>query len=152
MTGKQTKKTAAVKIAGFSQWSRATCDLQSALNQINRLRERIGPDGAHLSYVGLEDAYMHAAIDHAIAYVAGQVHTNGMENFWALFKRCIKGTYVQMAPFHLQRYVDEEVCRFNNRKTDDPARFASVMKRTVGRRITYRQLCEIDGCGFMGLE
>jgi len=107
---------------------------------------------AALSYEGLAAHYVHEAINHAEEYVRGQVHTNGLENFWSLFKRCIKGTYVQIAPFHLQRYVDEEVFRFNARKTDDARRFANVMKTTVGRRVTYRQLCGIDGCGFMGLQ
>jgi hypothetical protein len=55
-------------------------------------------------------------------------------------------------PFHLQRYADEEAFRFNNRKTDDQARFDAVMSTVPGRRVTYRQLCEIDGCGFMGLQ
>jgi transposase-like protein len=104
------------------------------------------------AYVGLDTHFVHEAINHAEEYVRGLVHTNGMENFWALFKRCIKGTYVQIAPFHLQRYVDEEAFRFNTRKGDDAARFDAVMATVPGRRITYRQLCQIDGCGFMGLE
>lgn len=103
-------------------------------------------------YVGLDQHFSHETINHAEEYVHGMVHTNGMENFWSLFKRCIKGTYVSIAPFHLQRYVDEEAFRFNSRKTSDAARFASVMGTTVGRRLTWRQLCEVDGCGFMGLQ
>jgi transposase-like protein len=104
------------------------------------------------AYVGLDARFVHEAINHAEQYVRDNVHTNGMENFWALFKRCIKGTYVQIAPFHLQRYVDEEVFRFNARKLEDAGRFDSVMASVPGRRITYRQLCNIDGAGFMGLE
>lgn len=107
---------------------------------------------AALSYEGLGAHYIHEAINHAEEYVRGQVHTNGLENFWALFKRCIKGTYVSIAPFHLQRYVDEEVFRFNSRKGEDSDRFAHVMGTTVGRRLTWRRLCEVDGAGFMGLE
>ena len=60
--------------------------------------------------------------------------------------------FADLSVCNLQRYVDEEVFRFNSRKGDDADRFASVMGRTVGRRVTWRQLCEIDGCGFMGLE
>jgi transposase-like protein len=107
---------------------------------------------ALLAYRGLEDTFIHEFIDHTIEYVRDRVHTNGLENFWSLFKRMLNGTYVHCAPFHLQRYVDEESFRFNDRKTDDAHRFADVMKRVPGRRITYRQLCEIDGCGFMGLQ
>lgn len=107
---------------------------------------------AALSYESLSSHFVHEAINHADEYVRGVVHTNGLENFWSLFKRCIKGTYVSIAPFHLQRYVDEEAFRFNTRKGNDSARFDAVMGTTIGRRITWRQLCEVDGCGFMGLE
>jgi transposase-like protein len=107
---------------------------------------------AALSYEGLQARFVHEAINHAEEYVRGEVHTNGMENFWALFKRCIKGTFIQISPMHLQRYVDEEVFRFNARKVDDGIRFSDVMTRVAGRRLTWRQLCEVDGCGFMGLE
>lgn len=60
----------------------------------------------------MADAYTHNVIDHAEEYVRGHIHTNGMENFWSLLKRALKGTYVSVEPFHLFRYVDEEVFRF----------------------------------------
>jgi transposase-like protein len=104
------------------------------------------------SYDGLSRSYIHEAIDHATEYVRGNVHTNGIENFWSLFKRMLGGTYVQVAPFHLQRYVDEEVFRFNQRKDKDAGRFDDVMAHVAGRRLTWRQLCQVDGCGWMGLE
>jgi transposase-like protein len=104
------------------------------------------------AYAGLDRQFVHEAVNHAEQYVRGQVHTNGVENFWSLFKRCLKGTYVHMAPLRLQLYVTEEVFRFNARKTNDKGRFDQVMGQTVGRRLTHRQLCETDGCGFVGLE
>jgi transposase-like protein len=107
---------------------------------------------AHGAYEGLWNAYVHEVIDHAREYVRGEIHTNSMENFWSLLKRSLKGTYVSVAPFHLQRYVDEQVCRFNNRKTDDGERFAAVMSTVTGRRLTWRLLTAQDGAGFMGLE
>lgn len=58
---------------------------------------------AHAAYVGLDTAYIHEAVDHTTEYVRDQVHANGLENFWCLFKRMLKGTYVQIAPFHLQQ-------------------------------------------------
>ncbi len=94
------------------------------------------------SYVGLDDAFTHEMINHAEEYVRGDVHTNGMENFWSLLKRCINGTYISVMPWHLARYVDEQVCRFNDRKLTDGERFAEVMGRVVGRRLTYQELCE----------
>ena len=107
---------------------------------------------ASTSYTNIFERYVHMFIDHATRYVAGKVHVNGMENFWSLVKRMIRGTYVHVAPFHLQRYLDEEVWRFNWRKANDGGRFARVMLGVLGKRITYRQLCAIDDCGFMGIE
>lgn len=92
------------------------------------------------SYNTLSAEYVHAAVDHAVCYVDGAVHTNGMENFWALFKRCIHGTYVSVDEPHLQRYVDEEVFRFNERQLNDGQRFHGVMPGVVGKRLTYKAL------------
>ena len=72
-------------------------------------------------------------IDHAKSYVEGAVHTNGLENFWSLLKRALKGTYVVVAPFHLFRYLDEETFRFDKRKGTDYTRFLEAMFGTVGK-------------------
>ena len=92
------------------------------------------------AYLGLGPAYQHFVIDHAKAYVDGLVHTNGMENFWSLLKRTIKGTYVSVEPFHLHRYLDEQAFRFNERKANDNLRFALVASQVSGKRLTYAQL------------
>ena len=95
---------------------------------------------AFFSYVGLDKSYAHKVIDHAEAYVDGEVHTNGMENFWSLLKRAIKGTYVSIEPFHLFRYLDEQAFRFNNRKGADAMRFALALKGIINKRLTYAAL------------
>lgn len=59
-------------------------------------------------------------------------------------KRALKGTYVAVQPGHLQRYVTEEVCRFNARHTDDGGRFVMVLRQTNGKRLTYRELAGKD--------
>jgi transposase-like protein len=84
--------------------------------------------------------YVHQVIDHAEAYVNEQVHTNGLENFWSLLKRALKGTYVSVEPFHLFRYLDEQAFRFNNRTWTDAERFSAVVTGIVGRRLTYEEL------------
>jgi transposase-like protein len=89
------------------------------------------------SYSGLKSEYVHQVIDHAEKYVDGQIHTNGMENFWSLLKRCVKGTYVSVEPFHLFRYLDEQAFRFNSRKTTDAMRFVLALQSIVGKRLTY---------------
>ena len=89
------------------------------------------------SYSDLGLMYEHQVVDHAEAYVDGQVHTNGLENFWSLLKRGIKGTYVAVEPFHLFRYLDEQAFRFNERSITDADRFRLVIDGIVGRRLTY---------------
>src|SRR4029077_1794449 len=92
-------------------------------------------------YKGL-DEYEHAIIDHAVKYVDGRIHTNGLENFWSLLKRGLGGTYVSVEPFHLFRYLDEQAFRYNNRKKpmDDCARFEKVLAMVTGKRLTYTKL------------
>jgi len=91
-------------------------------------------------YNGLEKEYVRGVIDHAERYVHGKIHTNGIENFWTLLKRSIKGTYVSVEPFHLYRYVDEQAYRFNTRGETDGDRMASIIGSVTGRRLTYNQL------------
>jgi transposase-like protein len=92
------------------------------------------------SYDGLDSEYTHAVINHAVEYANGNVHTNTMENFWALLKRGLHGTYVSVEPFHLFRYLDEQSFRYNNRKATDAERFNTALRQIVGRRLTYEEL------------
>jgi transposase-like protein len=96
---------------------------------------------ALLSYDGLESEYAHQVIDHAVKYVNGRVHTNGLENFWSLLKRGISGTYASVEPFHLFRYLDEQSFRCNNRKEmTDADRFNLALTQVVGKRLRYAAL------------
>ena len=98
------------------------------------------------SYEGMAQDYTHNVIDHAKAYVNGRVHTNGLENFWSLLKRGIKGTYVSIEPFHLFRYLDEQTFRYNNRKEmNDADRFEVALGNIVGKRLTYSELTGKEG-------
>jgi transposase-like protein len=102
------------------------------------------------AYENLRYKYAHDVINHTEAYVRGRVHTNGIENFWALLKRGIGGTYVAVEPFHLERYVDEQVFRYNNRATaDNPMndfdRFSLAVSNIVGKRVTYKELTGKEG-------
>lgn len=92
------------------------------------------------SYQGLDAEFIHNVVDHAESYVRGHVHTNGLENFWSLLKRGIKGTYVSVEPFHLFRYLDEQSFRFNERDGEDNDRFAKALGSVAGRRVTYDEL------------
>ena len=105
------------------------------------LRLRRTNSDALKSYRNLgADGFVHEFIDHTEAYVRENVHTNGLENFWSLFKRALRGTYVSVEPFHLQAYADEQCFRFNRRKLTDLARFCIVMMQIANRRLTYKQL------------
>jgi transposase-like protein len=109
------------------------------------VRENVEPKSALYSdalksYDGLSEEYAHQVIDHAIAYVDGQIHTNGLENFWSLLKRGISGTYVSVEPYHLGRYVDEQVFRYNHREATDAERFVGALSQIAGRRLTWEHL------------
>jgi transposase-like protein len=91
------------------------------------------------SYNQLDQEYVHNVINHAVEYARGHVHTNGMENFWSLLKRAIKGTYVSVEPFHLFRYLDEQAFRFNKRTGNDLYRFLEVAKSLTGKRLEYKE-------------
>ena len=94
-----------------------------------------------LSYEGLSEDFKHCVINHAVEYVNGRVHTNGMENFWSLVKRGLSGTYVSVEPFHLFRYLDEQAFRFNYRKDmTDADRFDIAVSQIVGKRLTYAEV------------
>ena len=101
---------------------------------------------ALLSYDGLAGEFAHQVVDHAVQYVDGKIHTNGLENFWSLLKRGINGTYVSVEPFHLFRYLDEQAYRYNNRKHDsgetmtDFDRFKLACSQIVGKRLTWDAL------------
>ncbi len=109
------------------------------------VRENVEP-GSELytdalrSYEGLDPEYVHQVIDHSEKYAEGKVHTNGIENFWSLFKRCVNGTYVHAEPFHLLRYLDEQAFRFNEREGEDADRFKKALGSVAGRRVTYSEL------------
>ena len=92
------------------------------------------------SYASLSDSYEHGTIDHAEKYVEGQVHTNGIENFWSLLKRGLNGTYISVEPYHLFRYLDERMYAFNNREASDLGRFAGVLSAVSGRRLTWLEV------------
>ena len=92
------------------------------------------------SYRGLDEQYIHEVINHSIEYVRGHIHTNGIENFWSLLKRKIKGTYVSVEPFHLNRYVTEQTFRFNERKGKDKDRFLKMISGISGKRLKYKEL------------
>ncbi|HEX8814753.1 MAG TPA: IS1595 family transposase [Terriglobales bacterium] len=96
-------------------------------------------------YDRLHSRYVHEVVNHAEEYVHGQVHTNGLENFWSLLKRSLKGTYVAVEPFHLDRYIDEQVFRYNNRATEenpltDADRFSLACTQLANKRLTYAEL------------
>jgi len=96
---------------------------------------------AHKGYDGLLlKGYMHQFVSHMNEYVRGEVHTNSLENFWSLLKRGLTGTYIAVEPFHLSRYLDEQVFRFNHRKLTDSERFDRAVRQIVGKRITWDRL------------
>ena len=99
----------------------------------------------HVGYDNLHYRFVHDVVNHAERYVNGQVHTNGLENFWSLLKRTLNGTYVAVEPFHLERYIDEQIFRYNNRATkdnplNDSDRFVAALAQVANKRLTFAEL------------
>jgi transposase-like protein len=107
---------------------------------------------AHVGYDNLKDYFPHEVINHMEAYVKGRIHTNGIENFWSLLKRGLNGTYIAVEPFHLFRYVDEQVFRYNNRggknrenRVTDSDRFNLALSQISGKRLTFAEVTGKSG-------
>ena len=101
-------------------------------------------------YDYLKEEYAHEIINHMEGYVREHVSTNGIENFWSLLKRGLGGTYVSVEPFHLFRYLDEQMFRYNNRATkdnplNDSDRFVAALAQVAGKRLTYKELTGKSG-------
>jgi transposase-like protein len=88
----------------------------------------------------VDSAFEHEFVNHKLEYVRGNVHCNGVENFWSLLQRGLNGTYIAVEPEHLGAYVDEQAFRYNNRKDNDAGRFEKTLTQTTGRRLTYKDL------------
>ena len=83
----------------------------------------------------------HGTVKHkAGQYVDGEAHTNGIESIWALFRRGYMGTYHQMSPKHLNRYISECYGRFNSRDSDIEDQMAKVVEGGVGKRLRLKDL------------
>jgi transposase-like protein len=118
--------------------------LQNAILNNVKYGSTVYTDDA-VGYDKLHSRFVHDVVNHSEEYVRGRVHTNCLENFWSLLKRGLRGTYVAVEPFHLERYVDEQVFRFNNRKNkNDADRFALAMSQVAGKRLTYAELTGKD--------
>jgi transposase-like protein len=128
------------KVRATSVLSRQREDLQPLIREAVEAGAAIFSDELK-SYEGLSDEYRHAVINHAIEYVNGNTHTNTIENFWALLKRGLHGTYISVEPFHLFRYIDEQAFRYNYRKDmNDADRFSAAVSQITGKRLTYAEL------------
>jgi transposase-like protein len=122
--------------------------LQNAILKNVKHGSKVFSDEA-IAYNELQSRFVHEVVNKTETYVNGQVHVNGMENFWSLLKRSLKGTYVAVEPCHLERYVDEQVFRFNNRATkdnplNDSDRFLLALSQVAGRRLTFKELIGKD--------
>jgi transposase-like protein len=118
--------------------------MDAILNNIEK-HSTIYSDGLR-DYIPLKAMdFIHDTVNHVTEYVRGEVHTNGIENYWSLLKRGLKGTYVSVEPFHLHRYAEEQTFRYNNRATkdnplNDADRFMLAISQISGKRLTYAEL------------
>ena len=93
----------------------------------------------HKSYLGLP--YNHESVNHSVGeYVREQVHTNGVESFWALLKRGYHGTFHHISSKHLHRYVNEFANRYNLRDKDTEIMMREIFASMIGKRLMYKEL------------
>lgn len=119
--------------------------IEAAVREHIQAGAELNTDGLG-SYRFLGGEYVHNVVEHdANEYVRDAVHTNGIENFWSLLKWSIRGTYVSVEPFHLFRYLDEQVFRFNSRSLSDADRFLVLMRSVAGKRLTWAELTGAGG-------
>lgn len=130
------------KVRAFVVPSVDRAALQGRIQKHVARGSQVHTDGAGAYAELWRHGYDHHVIDHAFEYVRGNVHTNSIEAFWSVFKRTIKGTYIAPRPQHLQRYVEEQVFRFNERENNDGPRFAKAARGAEGKRLTYKALTE----------
>ena len=108
------------------------------------VKSRAHPDASvytddHKAYSGLP--YKHKTVKHSISeYVNGQAHTNGIESFWALFKRGYHGIYHHLSKKHLDRYVSEFSGCYNTREADTIDQMRNVVASMIGKRLMYQTL------------
>jgi transposase-like protein len=119
--------------------------LQNEILKNVKYGTKIYTDSAVAYEQGMQWRFVHEMVDKSQSYVRGQVHVNGMENFWSLLKRTLAGTYVAVEPFHLDRYIDEQIFRYNNRATKerpmtDADRFSLALTQIANKRLTYAEL------------
>src|SRR6202043_2328089 len=81
--------------------------LQNQILKNVKYGSKVYTDDAVAYEGGMNWRFVHDVINHSETYVRGRVHTNGLENFWSLFKRALKGTYVSVEPYHLQAYAED---------------------------------------------
>ena len=94
-------------------------------------------------YIGIaDDDTRHESVNHSEEeWVRGEVHTNGMEGVWSLFKRSIVGSYHQISAKHLEAYANEFEWRFNGR--ENPYLFRDTMIRLLNTpKMEFKELIE----------
>jgi transposase-like protein len=92
------------------------------------------------AYRGLNKDYAHDVVNHRSGeYVNGQTHTNTIEGYWSIFKRCIYGIYHSVSEKHLQNYCNEVTYRYNERQLTQDVRFAKAVSNSGGR-LTWNTL------------
>ena len=85
--------------------------------------------------------YAHSALAHSPREdVRGNVHANGIESLWSMFKRGYVGTYYQMPEVHMPPYVNESCGRHNIRPLDTVTQMGSIAGGLVGKRLRYDAL------------
>ncbi len=132
-------RTRAGKIRAFPIDKTDAKTLHSHIRQNVEPGSMVYTDG-HSGYLGMRE-FRHELVAHSAGeYVRGQIHTNGIESFWALLKRGYTGSFHYISIKHLSRYVDEFCYRNNNRELHALDFMKKTVGSMIGRRLTHNQL------------
>ena len=136
VVGVKDRETNLVRVAHVSGTDRAT--LQGFIAAQTSADATVFTD-EHKAYVGMDRK--HETVRHSAGeYIRAEVHTNGMESFWALLKRGYIGTYHWMSKKHLSRYVTEFEGRHNERPSDTITQMRALAHGLAGKRLPYEEL------------
>lgn len=101
-------------------------------------KARLITDGSQ-AFRQIKHHIRHDIIDHEDTYASGDIHTQGIENYWSLLKRGLYGIFHHVNRKYLPQYLSEFQYRYNQRGITDGERFAFLMAQVQGRLDWYCQ-------------
>ena len=124
--GRGTSKTPVIgAVERGGQVAARVADDLSGKEIVRFLKQTVNPAGTLLitdeykAYNAAKANYLHAVINHSVAYADGETHTNTIEGFWALIKRAWYGSHHHYDRHWMPLFIAESAWKYNHRKDCD---------------------------------